>query len=184
MHYKGHVLRVKQIYYRALAASRRLFYLLIKTRLSQYETMAYKLKTRQLVGAACSDGIILSYPKSGRTWIETMLSHLFICRLGLPKTRILDFQEDRAELALLPYLFFTHDYAHTTGGQWLIPKSGSRRHFWETPTLFVVRHPIDTAVSMYFQESSRFKNFNDVDIYEFVNNYEGGLLTVIEFLNF
>jgi len=113
-----------------------------------------------------------------------MLSHLYTRRLKLPDNRILDFQEDRAHFAALPYLFFTHDYAHTTEGKWLIPKRGSRRHFRATPTLLVVRHPIDTAVSMYFQQSRREENIADIGIYDFVSTRQGGLPTVIEFMNF
>ena len=77
-------------------------YLLIRTRLDK-ETFAYKLRTRQLVAASSADGIILSYPKSGRTWVETMLSHLYVRRFGLAKTRVLDFQEDRTHFAELPF---------------------------------------------------------------------------------
>ncbi|MEC7655577.1 MAG: sulfotransferase domain-containing protein, partial [Pseudomonadota bacterium] len=66
----------------------------------------------------------------------------------------------------------------------LIPKAGSRGHFRGTPTLFVVRHPIDTAVSMYFQQLRCEQGIKEVGIYEFVSAYQGGLPTVIEFLNF
>jgi hypothetical protein len=167
-----------------MAACRRLFYLLIRTRLDEAHTAAYKLRTRQLIGAACSRGIILSYPKSGRTWVESMLSNLYVRRFALPDTRILDFQDDREELPGLPYFFFTHDYAHVTHGQWLIPQRYSRRHFRATPTIFIVRYPIDTAVSMYFQQSRRERNLDEVEIYDFVTTYQGGLQTIIEFMNF
>jgi hypothetical protein len=167
-----------------MAACRRLFYLLIRTRLDEAQTAAYKLRTRQLIGAACSRGIILSYPKSGRTWVETMLSSLYVRRFALPDTRILDFQDDREELPGLPYFFFTHDYAHVTHGQWLIPQRRSRRHFRATPTIFIVRYPIDIAVSMYFQQSRRERNLDQVDIYDFVATHQGGLETIIGFMNF
>jgi hypothetical protein len=167
-----------------MAACRRLFYLLIRTRLDEAHTMAYKLRTRQLIGAACSRGIILSYPKSGRTWVESMLSNLYVRRFALPDTRILDFQDDREELPGLPYFFFTHDYAHVTHGQWLIPQRRSRLHFRATPTIFIVRYPIDTAVSMYFQQSRRERNLDEVEIYDFVATHQGGLQTIIEFMNF
>ena len=146
---------MRQLYYLAKASCRGLLYLVVRIRLDSDEKSAYKLKSRQLSSAVFADGIILSYPKSGRTWVESMLSHLYTSRLGLPETRILDFQDDRTVFPELPYLFFTHDFAHATGGRWLIPKAGSRGHFRGTPTLFVVRHPIDTAVSMYFQQLRR-----------------------------
>ena len=167
-----------------MATCRRLFYLLIRTRLDEAHTAAYKLRTRQLIGASCSNGIILSYPKSGRTWVESMLSRLYVRRFGQPDTRILDFQEDREELPGLPYFFFTHDYAHVTHGQWLIPQRRRRRHFRATPTVFIVRYPIDTAVSMYFQQSRRERNLDQVDIYDFVTTHRGGLETIVEFMNF
>ena len=167
-----------------MAACRGLMYLLIRTRLDEAETSAYKLRTRQLVAASSADGIILSYPKSGRTWVETMLSHLYVRRFGLAKTRVLDFQEDRTQFAELPFLFFTHDYAHVTGGRWLIPMRRHRLHFRATPTVMIVRDPIDTAVSMYFQQTRREGHLNDIDLYDFVKLGKGGLVTIVEFMNF
>lgn len=175
---------MRAYYFRALAACRGLLYLIIRVGLDRSQTAAYKLRSRQLIGAACSDGIILSYPKSGRTWVESMLSHLYVKRFGLPETRVLDFQEDRAELPELPYLYFTHDYAHVTEGRWLIPKRRHRPHFRATPTILIVRCPIDTAVSMFFQQSRREKSLDKVEIFEFVRSHQGGLATIIEFLNF
>ena len=175
---------MRQLYYLAKASCRGLLYLVVRIRLDSDEKSAYKLKSRQLSSAVFADAIILSYPKSGRTWVESMLSHLYTSRLGLPETRILDFQDDRTVFPGLPYLFFTHDFAHVTGGRWLIPKAGSRGHFRGTPTLFVVRHPIDTAVSMYFQQLRCEQGIKEVGIYEFVSANQGGLPTVIEFLNF
>ena len=159
-------------------------YLLIRTRLDEAETAAYKLRTRQLVAASSADGIILSYPKSGRTWVETMLSHLYTRRFGLAKTRVLDFQEDRTQFTELPFFFFTHDYAHVTGGRWLIPMRRRRRHFHVTPTVMIVRDPIDIAVSMYFQLTRREGHLNGIDLYDFVKSGQGGLVTIVEFMNF
>ena len=111
-------------------------------------------------------------------------SNLYVRRFALPDRRILGFQDDREELPGLPYFFFTHDYAHVTQGQWLIPQRRSRRHFRATPTVFIARYPIDTAVSMYFQQSRRERNLDQVDIYDFVATHQGGLETIIEFMNF
>lgn len=170
-------------FYQTVGACRRLFYLLIRTRLDEAETAAYKLKTRQYIGAACADGIVLSFPKSGRTWVETMLSRLYVKRLGLPETKILEFEEDRYSISGLPYLLFTHDYAHVTGGKWLIGPCRSRHHYRRTPTLLIARHPIDIAVSMYFQQSRREGNPIEGEIFDFVKSQQGGVKTAIEFLN-
>lgn len=167
-----------------MAACRGLIYLLIRTRLDEAETAAYKLRTRQLIAASSADGIVLSYPKSGRTWVETMLSHLYVRRFGQTKTRVLDFQEDRTEFPELPFIFFTHDYAHVTGGRWLMPMRRRRLHFRATPTVMIVRDPIDTAVSMYFQLTHREGHLDDIDLFDFVKSGQGGLVTIIDFMNF
>ena len=167
-----------------MATCRGLIYLLIRTRLDEAETSAYKLLTRQLVAASSADAIILSYPKSGRTWVETMLSHLYVRRFGLAKTRVLDFQEDRTHFPELPFFFFTHDYAHVTSGRWLIPMRRRRLHFRATPTVMIVRDPIDTAVSMYFQLTRREGHLDGIDLFDFVKLGKGGLVTIVEFMNF
>ena len=159
---------MRQLYYLAKASCRGLLYLVVRIRLDLDEKSAYKLKSRQLSSAVSQTGLFCPIRNRGGP-AESMLSHLYTSRLGLPETRILDFQDDRTVFPELPYLFFTHDFAHVTGGRWLIPKAGSRGHFHGTPTLFVVRHPIDTAVSMYFQQLRREQGIKEVGIYEFVS---------------
>ena len=174
---------MRRLYYRSVCVCRRIYYLICRLWLSEPETAAYKLRTRQIEGVTQADGVILSYPKSGRTWVETMLSHLYVRKLGLPATRVLRFEEDHRESSDIPYLFFTHDYAHVTHGQWLLPKNRSRRFYRNTPTLMIARHPIDTAVSMFFQQSRREGNVVEAEVFDFVRSHEGGLATTIHFLN-
>lgn len=134
-------------------------------------------------GVMRSDAVILSYPKSGRTWVEVMLSRLFQQRLGLPENEIIDFSGDYRSNPELPHFFFTHDDAHVLEGNEFLPEGGPKGYFASSKTLFVVRHPLDVAVSMYFQQSKRSGYLEGVDIFEFATEIRGGLPTIIRFMN-
>lgn len=174
---------MRRRFYAIVCRLRRIWYLVIRARLNETQKTAYKMRTRQIEGVAMADGVVLSYPKSGRTWVELMLSRLYVRRLGLPESRVLEFEEDRFEFPDIPYLYFTHDYAHVVDGQWLLPEACSRRYFRRARTLFIVRNPIDVAVSMYFQLSRRDRYDVNMPIFDFVRGHKGGLVTAIEFMN-
>ena len=145
---------------------------------------AYKFRTREIEGICASQGVVLSDPKSGRTWVEVILSKLFVVRLGLADDRILEFERDSVIVPGVPHLHFTHDFAHVIRGEWQLPVRCTRGYMHNKLVLLIVRNPIDTAVSMYFQQIKREHNLSDVEIFNYVRDWKGGLPTIIEFLNF
>ena len=133
-----------------------------------------------------ADAVILSYPKSGRTWVEVMLSRLFQKRLCLPDNEIIDFTKAHIAFPEIPRLFFTHDDAHVLEGNEFLPEGGQKGYFSGTKTVILIRHPLDTAVSMYFQQSKRSNYLEGEDIHDFVSGASGsrgGLPTIIRFMN-
>ena len=100
--------------------------------------------------------IVLSIPKSGRTWIRTFLCAYF-CKLH---DREFTLQPDRYSEPGIPQLIFSHDlFEHRTKGnlwdrvrgKYLVPKRALRR----AKIILLVRDPRDCFVSLYIQMTRR-----------------------------
>jgi len=100
--------------------------------------------------------IILSIPKSGRTWIRTFLCAYFCKRYG----REFTLEPERYGEPGIPRLVFSHDYfEHRTKGdlwdrirgKYLVPKKELRR----AKIVLLVRDPRDCFVSLYVQMTRR-----------------------------
>jgi hypothetical protein len=98
------------------------------------------------------DAVVVSIPKSGRTWLRTFLSAYFCARYEHPfSLDVTKYRDPR-----IPRVIYSHDlFEHRTKGRWwdrargkyLIPASELRR----TPIILLVRDPRDAFVSHYVQ---------------------------------
>jgi hypothetical protein len=102
------------------------------------------------------DAIVLSAPKSGRTWIRTFLCAYLCKRYGLEFT----LQPGRYNHPGFPRVIFSHDrFEHRTkGNRWdrvrgkyLVPRRELRR----AKIILLVRDPRDCFVSLYVQITRR-----------------------------
>ena len=100
--------------------------------------------------------IILSVPKSGRTWVRTFLCAYFCKRHG----REFTLEPERYREPGIPRLIFSHDlFEHRTKGdlwdrirgKYLVPRKELRR----AKIILVVRDPRDCFVSLYVQMTRR-----------------------------
>jgi hypothetical protein len=105
------------------------------------------------------DAIILSVPKSGRTWLRAFLCAYFCKRFGLEFT----LRPDRYNEQRIPRLIFSHDlFEHRTKGdrwdrvrgKYLIP----RRELDRVKIVLLARDPRDCFVSLYLQLTRRDPN--------------------------
>ena len=143
--------------------------------------------------------IIIGHPKSGNTWLRTMLSRLYQARLGMTS----DFTVKTDELAVrnpaAPRLLATNGYYSYEGviGEALAedaPDSDIRHR----NIVLLARNPADIAVSWYYQYTRRQSarklelvnafiehpvDRNNVTLWEFVRHSDLGLPSLIDFLN-
>jgi sulfotransferase family protein len=98
------------------------------------------------------DAIVVSIPKSGRTWLRTFLSAYFCARYEHPFSLDLTKYRDPR----IPQVIYSHDlFEHRTKGRWwdrargkyLIPANEIRR----TRIILLARDPRDAFVSHYVQ---------------------------------
>ena len=138
----------------------------------------------------CADWVLMSWGKSGRTWLRVMLSRAYQLEGGLAATELLDFDNLKRRDSRLPSVFFTHDnYLRDYTGN-----LESKRHFQGKRIVLLVRDPRDVAVSQFFQWQFRMrpnKKFindyppqgADITTWEFVLNPRVGVPRIVDFFN-
>lgn len=109
----------------------------------------FSSRARELSGG---DAIVISVPKSGRTWIRTFLCAYYCKRTGRPFT----LRPDTYHEPGIPRLIYSHDFAEQmmkarlwdrVRGKYLIPAGELMR----ARIILLVRDPRDTFVSLYMQ---------------------------------
>ena len=136
-----------------------------------------------------ADVILMSYGKSGRTWLRLMLSRVFQQVAGADGGTMLEFDNFKRLDPDLPSLYFTHgNYLRNYTGDWT-----TKADFYGKRILMLTRDPRDIAVSQYFQWKFRMlprkKMLNDypphgadVSLFDFVVDPKAGLPVILDFL--
>ena len=137
-----------------------------------------------------ADVVIVSFGKSGRTWLRVMLSRVYQQMYKLPERQIIGFDNFHAMNRAIPRIFFTHDnYIKDYTGN-----TDSKADFYGKKVILLARDPKDVAVSQFFQWKFRMKpnkkainqyplEGEDVEMFDFVMNPDAGLPKVIAFMN-
>ncbi len=137
-----------------------------------------------------ADIVIVSFGKSGRTWLRVMLSRVYQQMYKLPERQIIGFDNFHAMNGAIPRIFFTHDnYIKDYTGN-----TDSKADFYGKKVILLARDPKDVAVSQFFQWKFRMKpnkkainqyplEGEDVEMFDFVMNPAAGLPKVIAFMN-
>jgi len=137
-----------------------------------------------------ADCVIVSFGKSGRTWVRVMLSRFYQVKHGLSARHLIGFDNLHKKNAAIPKLFFTHDnyIKDYTGNR------DTKADFYDKKVVLLVRDPFDTAVSQFFQWKYRMRpgkkalnqypqHGSDTSVFEFVMDEEAGLPKIIDYLN-
>ncbi|MDH4041597.1 MAG: sulfotransferase domain-containing protein [Gammaproteobacteria bacterium] len=138
-----------------------------------------------------ADIVVVSFGKSGRTWLRVMVSHLFRVMYQLPENAILGFDNFHNLNRAVPKIFFTHDnYIKDFTGDF-----SSKQPFYNKRVVLLARDPRDVAVSQFFQWKFRIKpskvainNYppqgSDISLFDFVMGDNGGSMkAVTDYLN-
>jgi hypothetical protein len=164
-----------------------LFFLPDHDRIRLERRLRGREQARKLARADC---VVVSFGKSGRTWLRVMLSRFYQVRHGLAERHLIGFDNLHLRNPAIPRIFFTHDnYLKDYS-----PHGDSKADYAEKKVVLLVRHPADVAVSQYHQWRHRMrpnkKTLNaypedgeEVAIGEFVALRAAGLAKVIDFMN-
>src|SRR6266496_2757020 len=145
----------------------------------------FSSRARELSGGKA---IILSVPKSGRTWLRAFLCAYFCKRFGLEFT----LRPDRYHEQRIPRLIFSHDlFEHRTKGdrwdrfrgKYLVP----RRELGRAKIVLLARDPRDCFVSLYLQLTRRDPNaplkLRHKTVSEMLRDRRFGVRAIIDAMN-
>lgn len=141
----------------------------------------------KLAVARDGDVIVISRAKSGRTWLRAMLSRLYQNRHGLPENELLESDNFHRAVPAIPKFAFVHGQ----GLDEVLDDDPSPRWMQGKKIIFLVRNPLDVAVSEYFQSTRRASSGkremlgieSQTPMFDFVMDGPLGLRAVIPFMN-
>ena len=137
-----------------------------------------------------ADCVIISYGKSGRTWLRVMLSRFYQLKHGLPDNSLIGFDNLHARNPDIPRILFTHDnYLKDFTGN-----ADSKKDYYQKKVVLLVRDPRDVVVSQYFQWKHRMRPWKkrlnmypahgaDINEYQFAMDQNAGLPKIVDFFN-
>ena len=137
-----------------------------------------------------ADYILMSWGKSGRTWLRVMMSRYYQQKYDIPAKYMLGFDNYHRINPAVPRVFFTHgNYLRNYTGRW-----DDKQDFYAKKIVMLVRDPRDVAVSQFFQWKYRMKRRKkalnwypphnaDISVFDFVMNEDAGLPCIIRFFN-
>lgn len=139
---------------------------------------------------ALADCVIVSFGKSGRTWLRVMLSRFYQVKYGLAERHLIGFDNLHRKNAAIPKIFFTHDNYLKD----YTKNADDKSDYYGKKVILMVRDPADVSVSQFFQWKFRMrkakKEINaypnegeDVALYDFIMRPNAGLPKAIDFLN-
>src|SRR3954452_15215745 len=145
----------------------------------------FSSRARELSGG---DAIILSIPKSGRTWLRAFLCAYFCRRFGLEFT----LRPGRYDLPGFPRVVFSHDlFEHRTKGdrwdrvrgKYLVPG----RELNRAKIILLARDPRDCFVSLYLQLTRRDPNASinvkQKTVSEMLRHEKFGMRAIVDAMN-
>lgn len=135
-----------------------------------------------------ADVILLRYPKSGITWLRTMISHFYTERFAIDFTHLIGSSDFERQAPACPRYFIAMDNIGMSREEMLSRFEGRK-------TILLLRDPRDIAVSLFFhfckratlKERLAFGIPEDIEsrgIYDFVMNPEWGLPRILAFESF
>jgi len=134
--------------------------------------------------------VVVSFGKSGRTWVRVLMSRFYQLRYGLRRSAFIGFDNLNRRHGNIPRVFFTHDnYLRDYTGH-----TATKEDFHDKKVVLLVRDPADVAVSQFHQWKFRMrpgkKSLNkypehglEVSIFDFIMDPDAGLMKVIDFTN-
>lgn len=134
-----------------------------------------------------AQGLIVSHPKSGRTWLRTTLSK-YLCEIS---QHTFDPNEDISSLSQhisgIPYIGLTHDFSSITSHKkrtWHTAETlpTDKAIYKDKDIILLVRDLRDVMVSYYFECTQRSQVFSG-SLSEFIRHEHFGIAKAVSFLN-
>lgn len=132
-----------------------------------------------------ADVALVSFPKSGRTFVRVMIARLYQRQFGINERELLRFAALRRAPRPVPRILFTHD-----GDAMRRPAAIKldRKAYEGRKVAVLARHPGDIVVSRYYHLKHRStdparQRLAEQPLEDFIWTEQGGLPSIVRFLN-
>jgi sulfotransferase family protein len=125
------------------------------------------------------DTYVISYPKSGRTWLRALIGKYLSLEHGIPEDAILSTGFVTSESGL-PKVSFSHDESAMQDGLRYQDLSRDRSKYAGRKVILLARDIKDTLVSAFFQATKR-RNLFEGSISEFIRTDEYGVRKILAY---
>ncbi|MEP7129766.1 MAG: sulfotransferase domain-containing protein [Sphingomicrobium sp.] len=147
--------------------------------------LRWKRDLRDAAWLRQADAVVISFPKSGRTFVRAMLARLFQVKFGIDERGLLDFPSLKSAPRGVPRLLFVH-----AGDAMREPEKirVNAADYADRKVALLARHPGDAVVSRYHHLKHRSrdrarKKLAELPLKEFVWTAKGGIPAIVEYLN-
>ena len=146
--------------------------------------LRWKRDLRDAAWLADADAVVVSFPKSGRTFVRAMLARLFQLKFGIDERRLLDFASLKRAGSGVPRLLFVHAGDAMREPDAIHVEAADYAH---CKVILLARHPADVAVSRYHHLKHRSRDtarrkLAELPLEEFVWTPKGGIPAIVEYL--
>ena len=138
-------------------------------------------RRREMRELAPARTAIVSFPKSGRTWLRMLIGKALCDRYDLPASQMLETLALTRAAGLAPTVFH-HDGGSNTEGRHWKRLGRTKREFADKRVLFLIRDPRDVVVSCFFEASKR-KRVYAGSISEFLRDPHYGIEKIVTYDN-
>jgi hypothetical protein len=113
----------------------------------------YKRRLLSILGLQPDEVVVISYPKSGRTWLQLMLGEYITRHFGLDVRNVIAIKEYTKRLQGVPRIKFAHDERPQwkSAAEQVLNKSAYR----DQNIILLARDPRDIIVSLFFEKTKR-----------------------------
>jgi hypothetical protein len=130
---------------------------------------------------ARTEVFVISFPKSGRTWLRVLIGKA-LCEMSSQDERLIFDESHVLESAAgAPWIDYIHDGAYPVKSQ-VDLIDGDRRRYRGKKVILLVRDPRDVAVSFCFEATRRRKLFEGT-LSEFIRDPRYGIPRILRFYN-
>ena len=149
-----------------------------------------RLTAERVQSFAAADVLVISFTKSGRTWLRVLISNYFARRHGMSEKELIDGDNFHRQVAAVPRVFFAPDtkFPYPELGPAEVAATARQK------VVFLVRDPRDVAVSLYYHVKHRASDrelgrkkipaaARDLELDDFVLDPDFGAARAIDYMN-
>ena len=127
-----------------------------------------------------ADVYLLSFPKTGRTWLRTMVGRVLQQHYHEHDVSVLDLHHFNAVNREIPKIWVDHD----DNPQFKAPEEleVDKSAYQGKKVIFLARDPRDVVISLYFHMKKR-RRFYEGDLAGFLGNKNGSIDTILRYYN-